>query len=265
MANSDSLDATVVNVVDNNAETVLAFEMQSQEFQRVQNEFEEYMERLKEDIDVRAEKFGHVEYYDAKLRDGYSNEVAVAAGEVRDLEERRKALANVNPLFAKTSDLPPVPNIEDITFEHISLNLPIIAKNALAELSEVDQQISDAETDAMLNASVSNQASQPVVSEGADVQTETAIEPAAPVAPVVAEADNSIYDLILRDAGSAKLQVIKIIKDAAGVSLGEAKGIVDAAPVIVLEGVSLAEAESLKACFEEAGAVAEIKVSNRGY
>ena len=265
MANSDSLDATVVNVVDNNAETVLAFEMQSQEFQRVQNEFEEYMERLKEDIDLRAEKFGHVEYYDAKLRDGYSNEVAVAAGEVRDLEERRKALANVNPLFAKTSDLPPVPNIEDITFEHISLNLPVIAKNALAELSEVDQQISAAEADAMLNASVSNQASQPVVSEGADVQTETAIEPAAPVAPVVAEADNSIYDLILRDAGSSKLQVVKIIKDATGVSLGEAKGIVDAAPVIVLEGVSLAEAESLKACFEEAEAVAEIKVSNRGY
>ena len=117
----------------------------------------------------------------------------------------------------------------------------------------------------MLNASVSNQASQPVVSEGADVQTETAIEPAAPVAPVVAEADNSIYDLILTDAGPSKLRVVKIIKDAADVSFGEAKGIVDAAPAIVLEGVSLAEAESLKACLEEAEAVAEIKVSNRGY
>ena len=144
MANSDSLDSTVVNVVDNNEDSILAFEMQSQEFQRVQNDFEEYMERLKEDIDFRAEKFGHVEYYDAKLRDGYSNEVAVAAGEVRELEERRKALATVNPLFAKTSDLPPVPNVEDITFEHISLNLPAIAKNALAELDSADEQISAA-------------------------------------------------------------------------------------------------------------------------
>ena len=145
MASSDSLDSTVVNVVENNAETALAFEMQSREFQKVQNDFEEYMERLKEDIDFRAEKFGHVEYYDAKLRDGYSNEVAVAAGEVRDLEERRKALATVNPLFAKNSDLPPVPNVEDITFEHIALNLPAIAKSALEELDKADEEISAAE------------------------------------------------------------------------------------------------------------------------
>ena len=145
MASSDSLDSTVVNVVENSTETALAFEMQSKEFQKVQNDFEEYMERLKEDIDFRAEKFGHVEYYDAKLRDGYSNEVAVAAGEVRDLEERRKALATVNPLFAKNSDLPPVPNVEDITFEHIALNLPAIAKSALEELDKADEEISAAE------------------------------------------------------------------------------------------------------------------------
>ena len=145
MASSDSLDSTVVNVVENSTETALAFEMQSKEFQKVQNDFEEYMERLKEDIDFRAEKFGHVEYYDAKLRDGYSNEVAVAASEVRDLEERRKALATVNPLFAKNSDLPPVPNVEDITFEHIALNLPAIAKSALEELDKADEEISAAE------------------------------------------------------------------------------------------------------------------------
>ena len=156
MENSKSLDATVVKGVDNSADTILAFEMQSQEFQRVQNDFEEYMERLKEDIDFKAEKFGHVEYYDAKLRDGYSNEVAVAAGEVRDLEERRKALATVNPLFAKSSDLPPVPSVEDITFEHISLNLPVIAKSALAELDKVDEQIiaTEAEVKAAAEARV---------------------------------------------------------------------------------------------------------------
>lgn len=129
-----SLDSTVVNVTENTAETILAFEMQSKEFQNIQTNFEDYMERLKEDIELKAEKFGHIEYYDAKLRDGHSNEIAVAASEVRDLDERRKPLASVNPLFAKVSDLPPTPNVENITFEHISLNLPIIAKNALAEL-----------------------------------------------------------------------------------------------------------------------------------
>ncbi len=131
-----SLDSTVVDIVDNSAETLAAFELQSKEFQNVQASFEEYMERLKEDIDHKAEKFGHIEYYDAKLRDGHSNEVAVAASEVRDLDDRRKPLASVNPLFAKVSELPPTPNVEDITFEHISLNLPNIAKHALQELEQ---------------------------------------------------------------------------------------------------------------------------------
>ena len=130
-----SLDATVVEVVDNSAETLAAFELQSKEFQTVQAEFESYMERLKDDIDLKAEKFGHIEYYDAKLRDGNANELAVAADEVHDLDDRRKPLASVNPLFAKSSDLPPAPQVEDIVFEHISLNLPNIAKNALDDLN----------------------------------------------------------------------------------------------------------------------------------
>lgn len=130
-----ALESTVVDVVDNAAETLAAFEMQSQEFQKTQSDFEEYMERLKDDIDLKAERFGHIEYYDAKLRDGYSNEVAVAASEIHELDERRKALAVVNPLLAKSSELPPRPEVENITFEHISLNLPVIAKNALDELN----------------------------------------------------------------------------------------------------------------------------------
>jgi len=132
-----SLDSTVVNVSENTAETLLAFEIQSKEFQNIQTSFEKYMDSLKEGNEPKARKVGHVEYYDAKLRDGHSNEVAIAANEVSDLEERRKPLASVNPLFAKVSDLPPTPNIENITFEHLSLNLPNIAKNALEESESV--------------------------------------------------------------------------------------------------------------------------------
>ena len=102
-----NLDSTVVNIVDNAAETLAAFELQSQEFKNTQANFEEYMDRLKEDIDHKAEKFGHIEFYDAKLRDGHSNEIAIAADEVHDLDDRRKPLSLVNPLFAKTSELPP--------------------------------------------------------------------------------------------------------------------------------------------------------------
>ncbi len=132
------LDQTVVEAVENTEETIAAFEVQSQEFQRVQQEFEEYMERLKEDIDIRAEQFGHVEYYDAKLRDGHSNEAAVAANEIHSLDSRRQNLARVNPLFAKSSQLPPEPSIEDIAHEHMALNLPAIAREALSELCDME-------------------------------------------------------------------------------------------------------------------------------
>jgi hypothetical protein len=142
-----NLDSTVVDVVDNAAETLAAFELQSQEFRNTQTSFEDYMERLKEDIDQKAEKFGHIEYYDAKLRDGHSNEAAVAADEVRDLDERRKPLALVNPLFAKSSELPPAPNVEEITFEHIALNLPIIAKNALENLKDNEEEAPESPID----------------------------------------------------------------------------------------------------------------------
>lgn len=135
MAQSENLDSTVVETVDNTEETLAAFQMQGEEFQKCQNEFEEYMERLKEDIDLKAERFGYVEYYDAKLRDGYSNQVAVAASEVHDLDERRKALATVNPKLAKDSELPPEPRVSDITFEHFAMNLPAMAREALENLT----------------------------------------------------------------------------------------------------------------------------------
>ncbi len=133
-----SLESTVVEANSNSAEVFAAFELQSKEFQNVQVDFENYMERLKEDIDFKAEKFEHIEYYDALLRDGHSKDIAVASGveELHQLDERRKPLITVNPLFAKVSEMPPVPSIEDITFEHISLNLPAIAKNALQELDK---------------------------------------------------------------------------------------------------------------------------------
>lgn len=138
-----NLENTIVNKTDNANETLLAFELQSQEFQKIQTEFEEYMERLKEDIDIKAERFGHVEYYDAKLRDGYSNELAVAASEIAELDNRRKTLATVNPLLAKSSALLPEPSIEDITFEHIALNLPAMAKQTLSDLDQMDMAIEE--------------------------------------------------------------------------------------------------------------------------
>lgn len=135
MNQSQSLEAGVVGVEENSMETLAAFETQAKQFEQVQTDFEDYMDRLKEDIDQRAEEFGHIEYYDARLQDGHSNELAKATSEVKDMDERRKSLTMVNPLLAKKSELPPTPQVEDLVYEHLSLNLPLIAKNALEELA----------------------------------------------------------------------------------------------------------------------------------
>ena len=74
-----------------------------------------------------------------------------------------------------------------------------------------------------------------------------------------AEAEQTEFDVILKSAGTAKLQVIKVVKEALGLGLKEAKDIVDGAPATVKEKISKAEAEQLKATLEEAGAEVELK------
>lgn len=138
MSSEDAtLDSTVVATQDNSAESITAFEIQAQEFKQVQEDFSDYMDRLQEDIALKAEKFGHVEFYDARLQDGYSNSMAVAASEVHNLDDRRKPLASTNPLLAKETVLLPEPNVEDITYEYLSLNLPSIAINSLDAVSRI--------------------------------------------------------------------------------------------------------------------------------
>ena len=82
---------------------------------------------------------------------------------------------------------------------------------------------------------------------------------AAPAAGEAAVAEKTTWDVVLKAAGQAKLQVIKAVKEAAGLSLGDAKALVDAAPKAVKEGVSKEEAEALKSALEEAGAEVEVK------
>lgn len=69
------------------------------------------------------------------------------------------------------------------------------------------------------------------------------------------------FDVVLKDAGSQKIGVIKIVKDAAGLGLKEAKDLVDGVPKAVKEGVSKEDADKLKAQLEEAGATVEVKAA----
>ena len=99
------------------------------------------------------------------------------------------------------------------------------------------------------------------------LKDEYGIEPAAAVAvagpaaagPAAAGEEQTEFDVILKEAGASKLQVVKTVKELTGLGLKEAKDIVDSAPKAVKEGVSKAEAEGIQKALEEAGAVVELK------
>src|SRR3989338_2599054 len=78
-------------------------------------------------------------------------------------------------------------------------------------------------------------------------------------ASAVASEEKSAYDVILKEGGPNKIQVIKIVKDLTGKGLKDAKDLVDGAPKPVKEGVKKEEAEEIKKKLEEAGATIELK------
>jgi large subunit ribosomal protein L7/L12 len=100
------------------------------------------------------------------------------------------------------------------------------------------------------------------------LKDEYGIEPAAAAVAVAAPAaggeaaaaeEKTSFDVVLKEAGAAKLQVVKAVKEACGLGLKEAKDLVDGAPSTLKEGLSKDEAENLKKAIEEAGAVVELK------
>ena len=103
------------------------------------------------------------------------------------------------------------------------------------------------------------------------IEDEWGITAAAPVAVAAAGAapaaggdgaaaeEQTAFDVVLTNAGAAKIQVIKVVRPMTGLGLKEAKDLVDSAPNPVKEGVAKDEADSIKAQLEEAGAAVELK------
>ncbi len=86
-----------------------------------------------------------------------------------------------------------------------------------------------------------------------------AVAVAGPAAGGAAAEEKSSYNAHLTDAGAAKVQVIKAVKDALGLGLKEAKDLVDAAPTVLKEGLKKEDADKLKAAVEAAGGKVELK------
>jgi len=101
------------------------------------------------------------------------------------------------------------------------------------------------------------------------LKDEYGIEPAAAAVAVAAgsavggaaaaEEEKSSFDVVLKEVGAAKLQVVKAVKEACGLGLKEAKDLVDGAPSTLKEGLAKDEAENLKKTIEATGAVVELK------
>jgi large subunit ribosomal protein L7/L12 len=99
------------------------------------------------------------------------------------------------------------------------------------------------------------------------LKDEYGIEPAAaavavaagPAAGAAAAEEKTSFDVVLKNAGANKLQVVKKVKDVANLGLKEAKDVVDNAPSVVKEGATKEEAEALKKELEEVGAEVELK------
>ena len=83
--------------------------------------------------------------------------------------------------------------------------------------------------------------------------------PAAGAGAVAAAEEKTSFNVVLKEAGANKIQVIKVVREATGLGLKEAKDLVDGAPKTVKENVSKEEAEELKAKFSEVGAVIELQ------
>ena len=92
------------------------------------------------------------------------------------------------------------------------------------------------------------------VSAAAPVAAAGAAAPAA-----AAEEEKTEFDVVLKDVGSEKIKVIKVVREQTGLGLKEAKEVVDNAPKAVKEGISKEDAEKIAAAFKEVGATCEIK------
>ncbi|MDR2793998.1 MAG: hypothetical protein LBB61_10125 [Treponema sp.] len=123
MARTHSLDSAEVKQESKDAEIIAGFELQAQQFNQKQEEFSEFMDRLKENIDERAAQFGYIPYYEATLRDKEYRDIAQSTDRLQELDPRRKKLLAVSPYVAKYAKLPPPPHIEQQLYDDFAIDL----------------------------------------------------------------------------------------------------------------------------------------------
>jgi hypothetical protein len=123
MLKTRSLDSAEVQQQNKDAELVAGFELQARQFREKQEEFSEFIDRLKENIDEKAAQFGYIPYYEATLRDREYRDMAQSTDQLQEMEPRRKKLLAVSPYVAKYAKLPPPPNVEQKMYDDFAIDL----------------------------------------------------------------------------------------------------------------------------------------------
>ncbi len=117
--------------------------------------------------------------------------------------------------------------------------LEAIEKMSVLELSELIKEIED--------------------KFGVSAAAPVAVAAAGPAAGPAAEAEQTEFDVVLKEIGQEKIKVIKAVRELTGLGLKEAKEVVDSAPSTVKEGLDKDAADAVIATLKEVGAVAELK------
>jgi len=137
MSKTRSINDAEVQQRGKEAEVVAAFEIQAAQFRQKQEDFTEFMDRLKENIDDKAAQFGYIPYYEATLRDKEYRDMAQSTDRLQELDPRRRKLLAVSPYVAKHAKLPPPPNVEQKMYDDFAIDL--LAEAARAEIIEPEE------------------------------------------------------------------------------------------------------------------------------
>ncbi|MDO4947539.1 MAG: zinc ribbon domain-containing protein [Fibrobacter sp.] len=136
MKKSGSVSSGEITLTDTEEDTLLKMRAQANMCKAKQDEFQETMSRLHEDIDLRSEEFGYVEYFEGTLRDSEAQDVAQSAENIQDLDPRRKALLSVNSYMAKNANLPPEPSVNENLLEDFNVDLVDHVEGILQKFEE---------------------------------------------------------------------------------------------------------------------------------
>lgn len=272
MGSSKSLDSTKVIAKSNQAETLATFELQGQQFMKQQEEFMEYMERLKEDIDAQAEKFGFIEYFEASLRDNEARQIAMAAEDVQNIDPRRKVLVGAGAHIASLSDIPPVPQIEEKAHDDFTINLIQMADNALKSLDSDELPVEESEPTAseepgevevgeeLEEQGVAAPAEEP---EQSATETGATVPPEAPAPEPQPSADQPVgdqtYCLVIDNLGDKAETALFVISDILNIDVEEVRNMLSELPTVLVNGLTMEDATAIRDEILTTGASAVIK------